>query len=98
MGHLFVACVSDVLAEWWGAASHDAGAIRKAILEAQSDVEIAPGVVLPTGRHNAVLRQQFGISDLSEPGPAPPRYLLDMNEISYDVTDLVLRKRLRPTV
>ena len=70
---------------------------EKAILEAQCDVEIAPGVVLSAGRHTTVLRQQIIISTLSGPGRGPPRYLLDMNEISYDVTDLVIQKRLRPT-
>jgi hypothetical protein len=70
---------------------------EKTILEAQCDIEIAPGVVLSAGRHTAVLRQQIIISTLSGPGRGPPRYLLDMNEISYDVTDLVFQKRLRPT-
>jgi len=70
---------------------------EEAILEAQCDVEIAPRVVLSAGRHTAVLRQQIIISNLSGPGRGPPRYLLDMNETSYDVTDLVFQKRLRLT-
>jgi hypothetical protein len=65
---------------------------EKAILEARSDVEIAPGVVLPAGWHNAV-RRQSGI-----PGQARPRYLLEINQTSYDVTGHVLQQRLRPTV
>jgi hypothetical protein len=77
IGSLFRRLRSRPLSSGGGGLNHMARVrFEKAILEAQCDVEIVPGVVLSAGRHTAVLRQQIIISTLSGPGREPPRFPL----------------------
>jgi hypothetical protein len=71
--------------------------IESAILEAPSDVEIEPGVILPAGRHRAE-RRQSTLSTLSGRARPPPTYFLEADGARYDVTEFVRHNRWRVTL